>query len=280
MTTAHRLLPQTLHGTWTTTASDRAGVQILTITLDISARDIRWSIECELPNGNKDFDSVTTPAQLRDGLVEVTRRAGSFGTDARPCELGVHDKLLSWNLEDKNTLRLADMTGKMRTFKRRGQVADTAAKTLESELAAGATARCVVTPPQVDLHMNERALFKITADGFTTPNVRSEMRYVGDSTGGVTITNASNPMKRVLDAVDFNDGTTRIVRSYTVKDTPFANLQASYALTHPGGLVETVELNQAGRRALCQYRVRLLPNPVDGLRPVEANAAGAFPSLR
>lgn len=252
---AREHLPEKLQGTWSTTAFDREGVAQLTITLDIGTSDIRWAIECQLPNGKRDTDSVTTPVRLRDGYLEVTRRAGSFETNARPCELGIREKFLSWHLDNDDQLRLADFTGKVRTFRRMGSSGTT------SKVFAGKDALpCTVQPALVDLRFGERALFRVTAKGFTSPTVQSDMRYVGDPSGGLRIASDSLPVKRNLDAVEVTDGVVRLIRSYDAKEAVFGNQEQRYVARYPGGIVETVELRQGGLRAVCTYRVRLIPN--------------------
>lgn len=267
-------LPQKILGLWTTSASDRDGVNRLTITLNVAPAEIQWAITCELPDGSQDQDSVTTPAQLRDGYIEVSRRAGSFNGAARPCELGIHEKFLTYSLENETELRLSDFTGKVRTFHRPDKTASRSASALDWKGAS----RCEVTPAMVDLRFGERALFRVTAPGMTTPSVRTEMRYVGDPTGGLRVGGDKSPVKRGLDATDVGDGdgTARLVRSYALVDMPFASAERRYLEDYPGGVVETVELRQGTARAMCEYRVRLLPEPPASV-PGSRAASAALP---
>jgi hypothetical protein len=265
------LVPELIRGRWITVASDREGVSRLAITLNIGPSEIGWTIDCDLPDGSRDHDSVSTPIRFRDGALEIVRAAGNLGDRARPCELGIREKALSWHLEADGSLRLADYTGKVRTFTRTTGKGEPPRRPLA--LQGGDAVPCVVTPAQAELRLGERGLFKVSAPGFSSPSVRTEMHYGADPSGGFRISDDSRPVRRALDAVDVADGTVRIIRSYDVMDAAMANQEGRYASTYPGGVVETVELRQGTRRALCHYRVRLVPKPVVSAA-IESQAAG------
>lgn len=216
------------------------------LELAIEPTAIRWSATCELPDGRSDNDAVITPARGRTGFIEVTHPGGYFGADARPCQLGIREKFLTWKLEEGGMLRLTDFSGTVRTFIRPAMAA-----------APGAVP-CNVTPKRADLRLGERALFRVSAPGFDAPTVRSELRYVGDTSGGRLI--QTNPLHRTLDAIDVVNGEVRIVRGYDVKEMHLAVSEDSfYIRDYPGGVIETVVLTQGGRHAACEYRVRLVP---------------------
>lgn len=265
------LVPERIRGRWITVATDREGVSRLTITLNIGPSEIGWAIDCDLPDGSRDHDSVSTPIRFRDGALEIVGAAGNLGKRARPCELGIREKALRWHLEADGSLRLADSTGKVRTFTRIPATGGPPHRPLA--LQGGDALPCVVTPAQAELRLGERGLFKVSAPGFSSPSVRTAMHYVADPSGGFRMSDDSRPIRRVLDAVDVDDETIRIIRSYDVMHAAMANAEGRYASAHPGGVVESVELRQGTRRALCHYHVRLVPKPVVSAA-VEGQAAG------